>query len=356
MAGSTRDVTIKLTPETRTTVVDVAQQLAAEHGERLASFSKLLYCSHHTTAGFLEQSLCARIRHRRESVEALVQSAKKLFPEGAAYWHDRMEMRSELTEEQKVVEPLNADSHLAYIGLGMENCVTYDNNPDVPVYFIDLDGVYQGTHRLRKATVVGFNSSETVMECTLRIPVSPRVVDSVNVFDPRSGFAEQLNELLRIHKVQRGKIELSLPPTEQHAGLTMNEYETLLMKHDLMEVLRNPFRFMAHEASSIVHNPKALPQMAKGYIKYDLVRVVDQVIKSLHLNESLVERVFDRIAAVSNARRLRLKRSVTMLINTTAQDREGSIVRGTYQSPILLQWRRATDELRRVNVRLIRLE
>ena len=41
------------------------------------------------------------------------------------------------------------------------------------------------------------------------------------------------------HGISHGRIDLSLLPEERHAGLTVNEYETLLMRHDLREVLEN---------------------------------------------------------------------------------------------------------------------
>ena len=36
----------------------------------------------------------------------------------------------------------------------------------------------------------------------------------------------------------------TLVSLDDQAGLTVNEYETLLMKHDLVDVLRDPLRFM----------------------------------------------------------------------------------------------------------------
>jgi len=36
-----------------------------------------------------------------------------------------MELRTELSDAQRKVEPRNADSHLTYIGAGLRNCVTY---------------------------------------------------------------------------------------------------------------------------------------------------------------------------------------------------------------------------------------
>ena len=355
MALSTQEITLELKPETRLAVIDVSKRLFEHHGELLAPFRKLLYCSYHTTAGYLEQSLCARMDHRRESVEALVQSAKKLFPAGAPYQHDQMHLRTELTEEQRRNEPLNADSHLAFIGLGLENCVTYDNHPDLPVYFIDLDGVYRGKRRRRQTTVVGFNKAEAVVEHQIQVPMSNHAIDSINLRDPRLGILEQLNDLLAQYEVRKGTIMLSLEPSEQHAGLTVNEYETLLMQHDLAEVLHNPLRFMAQKAANMVRDPLAIRSKAKNYMKYDLVQFVNEVIDALGLNESLVERVFDRVAAASASRRLRMKRSVTLLVNST-DDGPGAAVLGTYQSPILVQWQKADRQARRVNVRLVRFE
>ncbi len=356
MSSSTEAITLELNPETRLAVIDVSKRLFAQHGELLAPFRKLLYCSYHTTAGYLEQSLCARMNHRRESVEALVQSAQKLFPEGAPYRHDQMELRTELSEEQKRVEPLNADSHLAFISLGLENCVTYDNRPDTPVYFIDLDGVYRGTRRRRQTTVVGFNKAEKVVEHQLQVPMSNHAIDSINLNDPRFGLIEQLNEMLARYEVHKGKIVLSLESSEQHAGLTVNEYETLLMQHDLAEVLRNPLRFMAQKAANMVRDPKAIRSKAKNYMKYDLVQLVNEIIDTLGLNESLVERIIDRIAAASASRRLRMKRSVTMLVNSSNDENPGAIVYGTYQSPILVQWQKAEGQARTINIRLVRFE
>ena len=91
-------------------------------------------------------------------------------------------------------------------------------------------------------------------------------------------------------------------------------------------------------------------------MKYDLVQIVNEVIDTLGLNESLVERIVDRIAAASASRRLRMKRSVTLLVNNSDSQERGSIVQGTYQSPILVQWQKAEGQVRRVNVRLVRFE
>ena len=67
-----------------------------------------------------------------------------IFPEGAGYEHDKLHLRTELSDEQRRSEPQNADSHLAFIGAGLRNCVTYITRPNEPVYLVDLDGVNAG--------------------------------------------------------------------------------------------------------------------------------------------------------------------------------------------------------------------
>ena len=67
-----------------------------------------------------------------------------MFPEGAGYEHDKMERRTELSADQKPVEPPNADSHLAFMAGALRTCVVYQNRPGEPVSFIDLDGVHAG--------------------------------------------------------------------------------------------------------------------------------------------------------------------------------------------------------------------
>ena len=77
-------------------------------------------------------------------VEPFVKVFQTIFPEGAGYEHDKLHLRTELSDEQRRSEPQNADSHLAFIGAGLRNCVTYVNRPNEPVYLVDLDGVNGG--------------------------------------------------------------------------------------------------------------------------------------------------------------------------------------------------------------------
>ena len=356
MNSSPVEFTLELTPTSRLDLIDVRERLQQPQREELAGFSKALYCSYHTTAGYLEQSLCARLNYDREAIQAFVRSFQHLFPQEARYRHDQMELRDELTEAQKEVEPLNADSHLIYMGSGLEPCVTYVHQPDRPVYFIDLDGVYNETPRRRQTTVVGYNEELPVVTEEIQIPVSNHPIDSVNLRDATLGIFEPLHELLEKHGVGKGRVELALAPHEQFAALTVNEYETLLMQHDLAEVLGNPLRFMAQKGRNMLRDPRAIRNKVKNYAKYDLVRFVNEVIDVLGLNESLVERIIDKFIAVEASRRLRMKRSVSMLVNNTDERGLGHIIQGTYQSPILVQWRRNVQQTRTLRVTMTKFE
>jgi hypothetical protein len=277
-----------------------------------------------------------------------------MFPEGAGYEHDKLERRTELTDDQKPSEPLNADSHLAFMAGALRTCVSYLNRPGEPMSFIDLDGVHNGHPRRRRTTVLGYNAEETIAQARIIVPVSGHSVESVNLKDPSLGVYQQCLDLVARHDVTKGRLRLSLAPGERHAGLTVNEYETLLMRHDLSEVLRDPVRFMAEKAGHMLGNPRAIPAKTLDYAKYDLVRVFNRLVDALGLRESLVENVLSRAIAMPAERFLRMKRSVSLLVSDRDSAGRGAIVEGTYQSPILVQWHRGQRQSRVLDVALTR--
>jgi thiamine phosphate synthase YjbQ (UPF0047 family) len=358
MASDPSQLTVHFQPESRLDVIDVNEHVEAETDGFLAAHRKAIYCSHHTTAGFLEETICNRLDRRPDQVQEFLAPFRELFPFGANYQHDQLHLRQELSPEQRQTEPRNADSHLTFIGSGLENCVTYPSDPSRPVFFVDLDGINKDNQdrRERRATVIGFDDERAVEETEMVVPVSNHRIDSVSLRDPRLGLFDQLHEMLAERGITTGRVTIELPPGEKHAGLTVNEYETLLMKHDLAEVLRDPLRFMARKGRNMISDPGAIPDKAKNYAKYDLVRLVNKVVDTLGLSESLVERVIDKCLAVPAERFLRMKRSVTLLVSEDESNGEGTIVQGRYQSPILVQWRKSSPQKRRLRVRLTRFE
>lgn len=354
MVSPRLELELDLTPATRFDLIDVRRRVIEEFGDALSQYHKALYHSFHTTAGYFEQSVCEQLNHNPDSISSVLGYFRALFPPDADYRHDCLELRTELSDEQKRVEPRNADSHLTFISSGLMNCVTYQNRPDVPVYFVDLDGVYDATIRRRHTTVIGFNREEVVREFRREVPVSGHPIDSVNLKDPRLGLFEELEDLVAHYEITKGRVDIHLDSREFQTGLTVNEYETLLMKHDLADVLRNPLRFMAETGRRMIREPRSIPVKALDYAKYDLVQVVNEVVDALGLSESFLERILDKFLAVPASRFLWMKRSLSLLISEKSE-REGPIVQGRYQAPILVQWSRPrNDAARRISVRLVR--
>src|SRR4029077_3990745 len=159
--------------------------------------SRALYCSFHTTAGYLDRSLSLRLNNSQDLLSRFFNAFRALFPEGAEYSHDQIDRRTELSDAQKVVEPRNGDSHLTFIGARMKNCVTHPTDRGAPVYFIELDGQTKDFRRERKTTIIGFDRERPVAEMSVNIPVSKHPIDSINLADPRLGLVESVNDLLR---------------------------------------------------------------------------------------------------------------------------------------------------------------
>jgi len=331
------DLALDLEPRSRYDAIDVNVQIRERYGDVLAPFGRAAYCSLHTTAGYLDQSLSARLDHRRERLDPFIRAFQVLFPAGAGYRHDRLEERRELSEEQRRVEPRNADSHLAFIASGLRNCVTYVRRPGEPVYFMDLDGVSGDIVRRRQTRVLAFNRERVVARARIALPVSGHPIDSLNLADPRCGVMPLGEELVTAHGIARGRLDIGLDPTERDAGVTVNEYETLLMRHDLAEVLADPLRFLARQGRRMLREPRAIAAKSLGYARYDLVHLLNELMDALCVSESAVERLVARVMALPASRFLRLKRGISLLVADRGSGTP-AIVRGTYQSPILIQW------------------
>jgi hypothetical protein len=336
------DFTLELVPKARFDVVELRSHFAEAH-EAFAAYPKCLYWSSHTTAGFLDRSLATRLTPAH--VPSYVEAFRALFPEGAGYEHDRLERRDDLDASQRAVEPRNGDSHLAYMAGGLHSCVTHPNRPGESVFFVDLDGIVEGRPRRRLTRLIGFNSERVVHTTRIEVPVSAHPIDSVSLKDPKLGLYDQLSEFVARAGVPRGRLRIVLDPAERHSALTVNEFETLLMKYDLADVLRNPLRFFAEKSRHALANPRAVPAKTLGYAKYDFVRVLNQSLDTFGLRGSIVEKVLARTLAVPAERFFRMRRSVSLLVSERKDGTHG-IIEGTYQSPILVQWQRAPRQTR----------
>jgi hypothetical protein len=355
MSAGPSEIRFTLAPQRRFEAFDVYGTVAAEHGDLLNLHERALYCSLHTTAGYLDPSLAARMQQHPDHLARFFDGFRNLFPPDGGYRHDQLDERSELSEDQKKVEPKNGDSHLTFIGAGMRNCVTYRNHPPAPVYFIDLDGTNGSNRRERKTVVLAYDRERVISRTILDVPVSRHPIDSVNLADPRLGVIDRIDSLLGEAGLEKGRVDIAVDATEGGVGLTVNEYETLLMQHDLVDVLRNPFKFAARTGRRILDDPLALPSKSINYAKYDVVLVLNTLMDALGLEQSMFERLLAKIMAVPARRFLRFRR-VSFLASDEEERGRASLVRGTYQSPILVQWQPATGQSRPIEISIVSLE
>jgi len=354
MSLKPHELSIDVSPQNRFEIINISDKIKEIVKEEMNRYRKATYCSFHTTAGYLEQSLCNRLDNQIDNIRSYINAFQQLFPDNADYVHDNMDMRDELTAEERQVEPRNADSHLTFIGSGLKNCVTYVNKPDTPVYFIDLDGVSEFGKRKRLTSVMFYNEEETVFQQKVEVPVSMHPIDSINLRHPRLGYMEKLEELFQAYDIERGRVDIALDPAEKFAGITVNEYETLLMTYDLVEVMRNPLKFMGEKGKYILHNPSKIAERTKEYAKFDFVRIMNELIDSFHLNHSVIEKMMAKALAYPAKKFLRVKRKVSFIISNNGKDRTAEILSGRFQSPILVQWKPAPKLSRSVILTITR--
>ena len=346
--------TLRIEPAARVDLIDVRGKLREEFGPEFTRYPKAFYISDHTTAGYLDQRLAKVLDHDSTNIQDYLQVFLKLFPEGADYHHDKLHLRRELSEEQRAVEPLNAHSHLAFMSSGMRSAASYELHGDEPVWFVELDGIHLGGTRYRRTTVVAYSGEEEVAQIQLKIPASPHSIDAQNLRDPRLGLLGQLEALAREHQVSFGRFDVSLAVEESNAGLTVNEYETLLMTHDLRDVLKDPLRFVAQIGREALQAPRAIPAKALNYAQYDAVQVFNKLMDQIGARRSFVERVVNKALALPVSHFLRMKRGISLPVLDRKGAGAGEIGWGTYQSPILVQWKGAPESARTLNVKLFR--
>lgn len=344
---------LTLAPQQRFQAIDITGRIA-EVGELLRQHQRALFCSFHTTAGYLDQCFSLRLHNRQDLLSQFFWTFRVLFPPGAEYRHDQMDLRTELNEAQKAIEPRNGDSHLTFISSGMKNCVTYRTNPVTTVYFIELDGKSTASSRERKTTILGFDRERVVTKFSVVIPVSRHPIDSVNLADPGLGLLELVNDLILRSGIEHGRVDMSIDSAERNVGLTVNEYETMLIQNDLVDVLSNPMRFALIKGRHMLEDPMAIPGKTLSYAKYDVVHILNSLMEAFSLDQSAFERLIAKMMALP-ARRFLKSRRVNFLATTDASHVTPQLLRGTYQSPILIQWKPAEKQTRHIDIQLTEL-
>jgi hypothetical protein len=352
MSAHPREILLHLTPRARCDLIDVAASVRAQHGDVFTTYRKTLCCSFHTTAGYLEQPFCAALGYSETRLRQFLLIFQQLFPPHAGYCHDCMRLRTELSPSAKAQEPANADSHLTFISAGLQNCVTYTNTVQVPIYFIDLDGLSPHARRTRHTTMLLYNQGTIAYRGTFAIPTrTAHPIEAFNLRDPQYGLFAHLQHVIEVYGIEYGRIDLRLAPRERHVGLTVNEYETMLMRNDLPEVLRDPFRYMLHHSKALLGNPAAIPAKMRDYALYDLIHLYNEVMDNVQIGRALLERGLSFLSGPA-ARLFRLKRCIQLCISGRGDAGGERIRQGIYQSPILIQYQQAEHGVRGLEILL----
>ena len=82
MTAQPLDLTLEVAPQARFDIVEMRSRFAAEH-EALAAYSHCLYWSAHTTAGYLDRSISARLSTQR--VSSYVDAFRAIFERPACF-------------------------------------------------------------------------------------------------------------------------------------------------------------------------------------------------------------------------------------------------------------------------------
>ncbi len=109
------------------------------------------------------------------------------------------------------------------------------------------------------------------------------------------------------------------------------------------------------QGRNMLRDPMAIPSKTMGYARYDFVHILNELMDAFHVSESVVEKILIPFLKVP-ARFLRLKRSISLLVSDADGAGRGRVVQGRYQSPILVQWQRPDNHVRRVDVTISRFK
>tara|TARA_B100000902_G_scaffold395479_1_gene454146 strand:- start:1771 stop:2865 length:1095 start_codon:yes stop_codon:yes gene_type:complete len=354
MSSTSVEFNLAIRPKKRFEIIDVSKKLHDQFGSSWLRRKKAVYCSLHTTAGYLEQGTCRSLGEGPRQLDPFIRTIQKIFPPNAGYYHDRMQLRDELSPMQKKYEPINADSHLTFMSAGLNNCVTYTNRSDESVYFIELDGIFKDCVRERQTTVIAYDRTEVVHRDQIKIPItSNHAIDSFNLKDPSYGLFAELQLWIQRFGVDKGIVDIRLCKDDRHVGLTVNEYETLLMRNDLPQVLRDPLRYMMSHGKKFLLDPGAMAGKTRGYATYDLIHLYNDLMRHLPGGRSLVDKILSVLSSPAK-RMLRLKRHVSFLVSDSMKIEGERILVGKYQSPILVQHHPASNGVRYLDVTLRR--
>src|SRR5262249_12379698 len=104
----------------------------------------------------------------------------------------------------------------------------------------------------------------------------------------------------------------------------------------------------------MIEDPLSIPAKTVSYAQYDAVRILNSLMEALRIDQSSFERLVAKMLSLP-ARCFFRSRRVSFLAKTYDGIRVPQLVRGTYQSPILVQWQSAEKQTRAIDVNIVEL-
>ena len=90
------------------------------------------------------------------------------------------------------------------------------------------------------------------------------------------------------------------------------------------------------------------------YRKGDYAEALAETLDALGIEAPMIERLVARSLEAPASRFMRMRRTVDLLVSDSAAPGTGALIEGTYQTPILVQWRSAKTPARKIEVSLTR--
>ena len=84
MSASPLEFALELTPRARVDVIDVRGEVSSRYGDGLSAYPRALCCSFHTTAGYLDRSVAARLNQGPTASCPTSTSSGRCFPRAPA--------------------------------------------------------------------------------------------------------------------------------------------------------------------------------------------------------------------------------------------------------------------------------
>ena len=102
------ELQLTLAPQRRFEAIDVNMRIAETAGDLLRRHERVLYCSFHTTAGYLDQSLSVRLHNGDDRLSQFAGPSTRFSRRARLPAQRMMDLRTELSDAQKEVSRATA--------------------------------------------------------------------------------------------------------------------------------------------------------------------------------------------------------------------------------------------------------